>query len=65
MSGTLDLILVIASVGLATGYLIWRKLRLARKVPRDWSSGHVEACGSCPVMEIRDKARECTQLSST
>lgn len=63
MSNTLDLALVVASVGLALGYLVWRKVRLARKVPRDWTSGHVEACDSCPIVEIR-KARDRIQLSS-
>ncbi len=63
MSTTLDFILVFASVGLAVGYLVLRKVRRARTMTRDWSSGHVEACDSCPIVEIR-KARERIQLSS-
>lgn len=64
MSDTMNLILVSLSVFLAAGYLVWRKVRQARRVPRDWTSGHVEACDSCPVIEIRKKAREHVQLSS-
>lgn len=63
MPNTLDLILVLSSVGLAAGYLVLRKIRTARTMTRDWSSGHVEACDSCPIVEIR-KARERIQLSS-
>ncbi|MBL0062115.1 MAG: hypothetical protein IPP40_11715 [bacterium] len=62
MSSTLDTILVIVSVVLSVTYLVWRKLRLARKVPRDWTSGHIEACDHCPIVEIR-KAKERVQLT--
>jgi hypothetical protein len=62
MSETLNLILVIAAVALSVMYLAWRKLRLARRGPRDWTSGHAEACDSCPIVEIQ-KARERVQLS--
>ena len=62
MSETLNLTLVILAVVASVVYLAWRKLRLARRVPRDWTSGHAEACDSCPVIEIK-KARERIQHS--
>lgn len=63
MSNTFNLILVVAAVAVSVLYLAWRKIRLARKSERDWSSGHVEACDSCPIIEIR-KARDRIQMSS-
>ncbi|MCB1060440.1 MAG: hypothetical protein KDB65_09425 [Calditrichaeota bacterium] len=62
MSETLDLVLVILAVAASVAYLAWRKLRLARRAPRDWTSGHAEACDSCPIVEIQ-KARQRLQLS--
>jgi hypothetical protein len=62
MSDTLNLILVIAAVAASVIYLAWRKLRLARRTSRDWTSGHTEACDSCPIIEIQ-KARERIQIS--
>ncbi|MBK8127527.1 MAG: hypothetical protein IPK53_00925 [bacterium] len=62
MTPTLDILLVITVVAAAILYLAWRKLRNAKTIARDWSTGHVEACDSCPIIEIR-KARERIELS--
>ncbi|MBU1636389.1 hypothetical protein KKC97_01850 [bacterium] len=53
MSSGLDLLLVIIAVAAALGYMIWRKAHSARKVRRDWASGHPESCAGCGIMEIR------------
>lgn len=53
MSSNLDMTLVIASVIVALCYLIWRKVHSARKVRRDWASGHPESCAGCGIIEIR------------
>ncbi len=63
MSDTFNLILVIAAVAVSVLYLAWRKIHQARKSERDWTSGHVEACDSCPIIEIQ-KARDRIQMSS-
>ena len=49
----LDYILVIATVALSLGYLIWRKVRSAKAISRDWASGHSENCSGCAVVKIR------------
>ncbi|MBU0690901.1 hypothetical protein KKH18_03710 [bacterium] len=53
MSSGLDLLLVIAAVASALGYMVWRKVRSTKKVRRDWASGHPESCAGCGIMEIR------------
>ncbi|MCL4305475.1 hypothetical protein KJZ99_06145 [bacterium] len=57
MSDTANLILVALGVGASLAFLVLRKLRHLRQGRRDWSSGHAEACDSCPIIEIR-KAQE-------
>lgn len=56
MPELLDYVLVIVSVAAAAGYLIWRKVRKARRLLRDWTTGRVEACDSCPAIKIRREA---------
>jgi len=53
MPAYLDIALVSFAVACALGYLLYRKLRSARHVSRDWATGHAEACGNCAVIEIR------------
>ncbi len=53
MSTLLDTSLVLLAVLAACGYLLWRRVRAARKLDRDWSSGRAESCGHCPAIEIR------------
>jgi len=62
MSSTANLILVVLAVGAAVAYLLWRKLRNARKISRDWATGHVDVCDSCPVIEIRKAQQRIHQL---
>lgn len=52
-----DIALVLATVLVAGVYLVRRKIRSARRLARDWTTGRVEACDSCPVIKIRE-ARE-------
>ena len=56
MPELLDYILVILSVTAALVYLIVRKIRKARRLARDWTTGRAESCASCPVIEIRRHA---------
>jgi hypothetical protein len=49
----LDITLVLLAIALAGGYLIARKVRSVKRIARDWTTGRVEACDSCPVIEIR------------
>jgi hypothetical protein len=53
MSAPLDFALVALTVAVAAAYLIRRKIRKARRLDRDWTSGRVDACDACPVIEIR------------
>lgn len=53
MSPFLDYALVLLAVAAATAYLIYRKVRTARRIARDWATGSAENCGSCPVIEIK------------
>jgi len=53
MPQILDYALVLLAVALATGYLIRRKVRKARRLARDWTTGHSEICDSCPAVTIR------------
>lgn len=64
MSDTLNLILVSFGVAAAAAYLVLRRFRLMRpKIKRDWSTGHGDACDSCPVIEIR-KAQQRMRLTT-
>ena len=49
----LDITLVLLAILTAGAYLIIRKIRSAKKLARDWTTGRVEACDSCPVIEIK------------
>jgi hypothetical protein len=49
--------LVLMTVALSLGYLIWRRGRASRQLVRDWTSGRAENCGTCPVIEIRKAQR--------
>lgn len=49
----LDYALVLLAVFAAVAYLIYRKVRTARRIARDWATGSAESCGSCPVIEIK------------
>jgi hypothetical protein len=53
MPAVLDTVLVVLAVVLAIVYLVSRKVRTLKKVSRDWSSGHAEACDHCPAVKIR------------
>jgi hypothetical protein len=57
MSAFIDYVLVALTVGLAAAYLIRRKIRKRRRLDRDWTSGRVDACDSCPVIEIRRRQK--------
>jgi hypothetical protein len=61
MSTSLDIALVLLTVALALGYLLWRRSRASRKLARDWTSGRAENCGACPVIEIRKAQRKNTE----
>jgi hypothetical protein len=50
----MDIALVLAAVVIAGVYLVRRKIRSARRLARDWTTGRVEACGSCPIITIRE-----------
>jgi hypothetical protein len=54
----LDYTLVFLAIGLALGYLIRRKISTARRMARDWTTGHAEVCSSCPVIKIHEQARK-------
>ncbi|MBU1982900.1 hypothetical protein KJ815_00670 [bacterium] len=54
MPALLDYGLVVFAVAAACGYLAWRRIRKARRLSRDWTTGRVEACDSCPVIRIRE-----------
>lgn len=58
MPALLDIALVALIVLLATAYLIRRKVRTAKRVSRDWASGHAEACDHCPAIKIRQAQRK-------
>ena len=49
-----DIALVLAVVLFAAVYLVRRKIRSARRLARDWTTGRAEACDSCPVIQIRE-----------
>ena len=53
----LDIVLVIATVSAATAYIVMRKVRSVRKINRDWTTGHAEACDHCPAIQIRQAQR--------
>jgi hypothetical protein len=50
----MDIALVLATVLVAGVYLVQRKIRSTRRLARDWTTGRVEACDSCPVIQIRE-----------
>jgi hypothetical protein len=54
MPAWMDITLVLAAVLVAAGYLVRRKIRSVRRLTRDWTTGRVEACDSCPVIKIRE-----------
>jgi hypothetical protein len=58
MEFSLDLILTALAIFLAVAYLVWRKIKAHHNLVRDWSSGHVEACGSCPAIESRAELKK-------
>ena len=50
----MDIALVMATVLVAAAYLVRRKIRSARRLARDWTTGRVDACDSCPVIRIKE-----------
>lgn len=58
MNALLDIGLVALIVAAAVVYLVRRKLKSSRKITRDWSTGHSEACDSCPLIRSRSSPRE-------
>jgi hypothetical protein len=54
MPSWVDIALVLATVLAAGVYLVRRKIRSARRLARDWTTGRVEACDSCPVIKIKE-----------
>jgi hypothetical protein len=58
MAAWMDIVLVLAAVLIAGVYLVRRKIRNARRLARDWTTGRVEACDSCPVIKVREMQAE-------
>lgn len=65
MPPLLDYALVLLAVAMAAGYLIWRKIRTARRIARDWATGNAESCGACPVIKIRQLQTQKTSSGSS
>jgi len=54
MAAWMDIALVLAAVLIAGVYLVQRKIRSTRRLARDWTTGRVDACDSCPVIRIKE-----------